>query len=202
MLIFFIYYVMKKYLKTFLTVIWILCSVYPVFAQEHNGHYPLTKAQKGVRISTDVLVVAMPVAALTGVLIEKDWEGLRQGVCSAITELGTTLILKYAIKEERPDHSNFHSFPSGHTANAFATATFLQRRYGWKFGVPAYILSGYVGWGRVYGKKHHWWDVLAGAAIGAGASLIYTRPYAKKHELVLSPGMTPYGFNLAASFTF
>ncbi len=162
----------------------------------------VSKTRKGVATSTDVLLVALPVATLAGVLIERDWEGLKQGALSGVTELAAVYILKYAVKERRPDRSNSHSFPSGHSATAFATATFLQRRYGWKFGVPAYAIATYIGWGRVYAKKHHWWDVVAGAAIGAGASLIYTRPFAQKHELTLSPSATPNGFNLSASLIF
>ena len=44
--------------------------------------------------------------------------------------------LKYTVQRDRPDHSNNKSFPSGHAASAFATATVLQRYYGWKVGVP------------------------------------------------------------------
>ncbi len=174
----------------------------PVYAEDSAETFHRTKAQKGVGVSTDVAVVALPVAALAGVLIEHDWEGLKQGALSGVTMLGATYILKYAVKEDRPDHSNKHSFPSGHTGTSFATATFLQRRYGWKVGVPAYVVATYVGWGRVYAKKHHWWDVLAGAAIGAGSSLIYTRPFAKKYDLVFEPSATPTGVNFSASFVF
>ena len=56
---------------------------------------------------------------------------------------------------------------------AFDGATFLMRRYGWKWGVPAYAVSCYVAWGRVHANKHDWWDVLGGAAIGAGADAVY-----------------------------
>ncbi|MDE5875651.1 MAG: phosphatase PAP2 family protein, partial [Muribaculaceae bacterium] len=143
----------------------------PLFAADP---FHRTTAQKGVKTSTDVILVALPAAALTGVLIEKDWQGLKQGALTAVTSVGATYILKYAVKERRPDGSDMHSFPSGHTSTTFATATFLQRRYGWKVGVPAYVLSSFVGGGRVFSKKHHWWDVAAGAAIGAGAALIYT----------------------------
>lgn len=167
-----------------------------------NDTHHLSSVRKGVKISTDVGLIALPVATLAGVLIEKDWTGLKQGALSAATTAGATLILKYAVKEERPDRSNFHSFPSGHTSTTFATATFLQRRYGWKFGVPAYIVATYVGWGRVYAKKHHWWDVLAGAAIGAGSALIYTRPFAEKHELTFVPYAGPDGFSFSASVSF
>ncbi len=183
----------------------LLCGVFatlPVYSQSGTESFHYTKAQRGVRVSTDVAVIVLPVATLAGVLIEHDWEGLKQGALSGVTMLGATYILKYAVKEERPDHSNRHSFPSGHTGTSFATATFLQRRYGWKLGVPAYVVATYVGWGRIYAKKHHWWDVLAGAAIGAGASLIYTRPFAKKHELVFEPSASPAGINFSASLVF
>ena len=52
---------------------------------------------------------------------------------------------------------------------------------------PTYVVSTYVGWSRVYGKKHDWWDVAAGAAIGVGSSYLFTRPFAKKHDLAISP---------------
>ena len=60
--------------------------------------------------------------------------------------LSQTLVqaLKYTVRRERPDGSNNKSFPSGHSASAFATATVLHRHYGWKIGVPAYALGGYV----------------------------------------------------------
>lgn len=183
-------------------IVFILSVVLTVVCNAQQPEFRATKAQRAVATSTDVAVIALPAAALAGVIIEHDWTGLKQGVFSALTTAGATLILKYAVREERPDHSNFHSFPSGHSSVSFATATFLQRRYGWKFGVPAYVLSAYVGWGRVFSKKHHWWDVLAGAAIGAGASLIYTRPFAQKHELTIVPSASPGGCSLSASLTF
>ncbi|MDE6297472.1 MAG: phosphatase PAP2 family protein, partial [Muribaculaceae bacterium] len=146
-----------------------------------------SKAQKGVAKSTDAIVIALPVAALTGVLVRKDWKGLVQGVETAAATAATTLILKYSIKEMRPDYSNTHSFPSGHSSISFATAAFLQRRYGWGVGAPAYALSCYVAWGRVFAKKHHVWDVCAGAALGAASAYIFTTPFAKKHNLQISP---------------
>ncbi len=157
------------------------CFVFSMQAQEIDG------SRKAVRTSGDVLVFATPVASLATVLILQDWEGLKQGVLAGVTTLGATYALKYIVKKERPDHSDNRSFPSMHTSVSFAGAAFIQRRYGWKWGIPAYVLSTYVGWSRVYGKKHDWWDVATGAIIGAGSSYIFTRPLAKKHNLTLSP---------------
>lgn len=147
----------------------------------------VTGSRKAVRTSGDIGAVLLPVAGLTAVLINKDWEGLKQGVFAGATTLGVTYALKYIVKKERPDRSDNHSFPSMHTSVSFTAASFIQRRYGWKWGIPAYVVSSYVGWSRVYGKKHDWWDVAAGAAIGIGSSYIFTHPFAKKHDLTLSP---------------
>lgn len=161
-----------------------------------------SRSQKRVATSTDVIAMALPVATLAGVLIERDWKGLIQGVETAGATAAATLILKYSIKETRPDYSNTHSFPSGHTAVGFATAAFLQRRYGWAFGAPAYALSAYVGWGRVFSKKHHVWDVVAGAVIGAGSAYIFTTPFAKEHNLQISPVSDGRSIGAYASFEF
>lgn len=183
-------------------IISLVSSMTNLQAEAHNPEFVPTHGQKVVRKTTDAVVIAMPVATLTGIIIAGDWQGLKQGALTAVTEVAASQILKLVVKEDRPDHSNLHSFPSGHTGIAFANATFLQRRYGWKFGVPAYALATYVGWGRIYGKKHHWWDVVAGAALGAGTALIYTRPFAEKHELQLEPSAGPGGVQITASLVF
>lgn len=147
----------------------------------------VSDSRKAVRTSGDVGAVLLPVAGLTAILIEKDWQGLKQGIFAGVTSVGVTFLLKEVVKKERPDHSDKHSFPSMHSAVSFTAASFIQRRYGWKWGIPAYAVSTYVAWSRVYGKKHDGWDVLAGAAIGVGSSYIFTRPFAKKHQLTISP---------------
>lgn len=117
---------------------------------------PLTRTQKAFSTASDVSAIALPVATLAGVLIAKDWEGLKEAALTAAVAAGANFILKYSVRELRPDHSNFHSFPSMHTTTAFATAAFLQRRYGWQFGGPAYALAAFTAAGRIAGKKHHW----------------------------------------------
>lgn len=197
---------MTKYILSFLLLIMTFrlsaegLSDMPYMLKAENA-VPLTKQQKGVAVSTDVFAVLLPATALTLTLCEKDWKGLLQGVETAAVTAGVTLLLKYTVKEWRPDHSNQHSFPSGHSAVSFAAATYLQRRYGWKWGVPAYVVSTYVGWGRCFAKKHYWYDVVAGAAIGAGSALIFTRPFARQHELQIVPVSDGSNIGIYASFT-
>lgn len=162
----------------------------------------ISSGRKAVKRSGDVLFVTAPVVCLSTTLILQDWEGLKQGALSGVTSLGTSLILKYSIKKERPDGSDLHSFPSAHTAISFTSAAFLQRRYGWSWEIPAYALASYVGWSRTYAKKHDWWDVVTGAALGAGSAYIFTRPFADTYKLSLSPVATGKQVGLYASLVF
>lgn len=148
-----------------------------------------TEAQtrETVKKSTDILMFATPVAGLAATFVLNDPEGTKQLFFAGATSITVSYILKYSIDKQRPDATDSHSFPSNHTAMAFQGASFIQRRYGWKYGLPAYLLSGYVAWGRVYSKRHDCWDVLAGAAIGTGSTYLFTSPFAKKHNLAVSP---------------
>ena len=177
-------------------------NLLPLASNAQEQTFTPSKSQKAVRTSTDVILVALPASALAATLIEQDWEGLKEGAFTAAATAGATLILKYAVKENRPDFSNHHSFPSGHAATTFAAATYIGRRYGWKWSIPAYALSTYTAWGRVYGKKHHWWDVAAGAAIGAASAMIFTHPYMQKHEMAIIPVADESTAGIMASFTF
>jgi membrane-associated phospholipid phosphatase len=82
--------------------------------------------------------------------------------------------IKYTAQRERPDGSNTQSFPSGHSASAFATAGVLQRHYGWKVGVPATLVAGYVATARVHDNKHYLSDVIFGGAMGIAAERTVT----------------------------
>lgn len=118
------------------------------------------------------------------VIAKKDKIGFWQLTKSAGTNLALTYVLKYGINKHRPEgRTDGKAFPSGHTSFAFQGASFLQRRYGWKYGVPAYAVAAYVGWSRMegIGERHDGWDVLAGAAVGIGSTYLFTTPYAREH---------------------
>lgn len=163
---------------------------------------PLTSTQRAVGVSTDVIAISLPAASIIGTAIAGDWEGLKQIGFTALLAGGSTLLLKYTIRELRPDHSSYNSFPSMHSTVSFASAAYLQRRYGWKFGAPAYALATYVAVGRVVGKRHHWWDCVAGAAIGAGSAYLFTTPWAKKHDFSMAPVASDEYFGLSTQFSF
>ena len=92
---------------------------------------------------------------------------------SVVVAFGVKTALKAMIKEERPDHSDNHSFPSGHTAIAFAAARSIDKEFRkdciW-IPIAGYAAATAVGIQRVASDKHHWYDVVAGAAVGVGSA--------------------------------
>lgn len=83
----------------------------------------------------------------------------------AFTALNTWT-LKGVVGRGRPHGGNHHSFPSGHTSSAFASATALSYSYGWKAAVLAYPIATAVGLSRTADDAHWLSDVVAGAWIG------------------------------------
>ena len=78
--------------------------------------------------------------------------------------------IKHTAKEMRPDGSTRNSWPSGHTATAFVSATILHKEYGLTRS-PWYSVFGYgvataTGVMRVLNNRHWVSDVLSGAGIG------------------------------------
>lgn len=106
--------------------------------------------------------------------------------------------LKVTVRRDRPDHSNSMSFPSGHAASAFATATVLHRYYGWKVGAPAYALGGYVALARMSWNRHHASDVVMGAGFGIASARTVTMSVAKSK---FSVGVQPQVGGASVNFT-
>jgi len=112
-----------------------------------------------------------------------------------IAEIMTTGV-KQAVRRARPEGTGF-SFPSGHTTVTFASATVLQRHFGWKAGVPSYAVAAYVAASRVEMKRHYLSDVALGAALGIIAGRTVT--VGRNRRLMVSPMLAPHG--AGASFT-
>ena len=88
---------------------------------------------------------------------------------SALLMGSVVFSLKQTTHVMRHDGSNDHSFPSGHTATAFMTATMLTKEYGHKspwIGIGAYSVATATGLMRMANNKHWLSDVLTGAGIG------------------------------------
>ena len=91
---------------------------------------------------------------------------------SAAIMAGAVNGLKYSVGRLRPDGSRRNSFPSGHTATAFMTATMLHKEYGWRspwFSIGGYTAAAVTGVSRILNNRHWLSDVIAGGAIGIGS---------------------------------
>lgn len=100
--------------------------------------------------------------------------------------------LKQAVRRQRPEGGGY-AFPSGHTTVSFASATVLQRHFGWRVGVPAYAVASYVGLSRVQMRRHYLSDVAFGAALGIVVGRTVTLGGT---HLALSPAVAPGGGGL------
>lgn len=152
---------MRKYLHYF-TISTSLAMATPAIARESFW-----------RTYADVGAIGIPVAAGVITLAKDDRSGLVQLGLTEGSSLLVTQALKLSIDSKRPNGGD-HSFPSGHTTTAFAGAGYLRVRYGWRVGLPFELLAATVGFARVQSRDHHWYDVVAGAAIGEGAAQIFT----------------------------
>ena len=131
----------------------------------------------GVESMGTGVAIALPLVAGGISLYKDDRTGLAQLTVDTLATVGTAYALKNIVREQRPDKSDFQSFPSDTSALAFAPAQFLWDRYGWQYGVPAYAAAIFVGYSRIDAKKHHWYDVAASAGFAFGFSKIFTTRY-------------------------
>jgi membrane-associated phospholipid phosphatase len=125
----------------------------------------------------DVLMLALPATAYLLTWNKKDEPGAWSLTRSLGASALATLALNSLIDKDAPNGSSHDAFPSGHTAIAFSSAAFVQRRYGWRPGIPAYIAATYVGWLRVETDDHDAADVLGGMAVGILSSYLLTKPF-------------------------
>ncbi|GHV03014.1 PAP2 family phosphoesterase [Campylobacterota bacterium] len=150
----------------------------------------ITAADNKIGCVGDYAQLAIPLSALIYSTAIGDYEGDLQLVEAAGSTAALTQILKYTIREDRPNSppdSKGHTFPSGHTSFAFAGAAYWQQRYGWYVGAPMYAAAAFVAYSRVRVKRHTWFDVSTGAAIGIGFNYLFTTKYKGDRSVFIVP---------------
>ena len=130
--------------------------------------------------------------------------------------LGITLYpMKHFIHSWRPSLRDNDSFPSGHTAIAFAGAELLRREY-WHvspwIGIGGYLVAGVTGFLRVYNDAHWLNDVIAGAGLGIlcaeAAYWLYpviTKAFFKKRakaNVFIAPALSTNQIGMACAINF
>lgn len=121
--------------------------------------------------------------------------------------------LKHLAHEARPDvSSDFSSFPSAHTSEAFMAATLLYEQYGHEhpwLGVGGFTLATATGAMRVLNGRHWLSDVATGAGIGILSAeavwqlypwLAQKLPGKVSHRLLLLPAYAPGGAAVLVAF--
>ncbi len=104
-------------------------------------------------------------------------------IALAITgvNLAIYMSIKSAFRRGRPSYDRArsykfigrYSFPSGHTASSFSIAFLIAQFYPMlAFQVLAYTAASLIGFSRIYLGEHYPSDVLFGAALGTGITVI------------------------------
>ncbi|MGY0037497.1 phosphatase PAP2 family protein [Pedobacter sp. NJ-S-72] len=112
----------------------------------------------------------------------------------AIMGVGT-YSAKHIVGRERPSGDDKFSFPSGHTANAFAAAEFLNQEYRdvspW-IGYAGYTVATATGVLRMYNNAHWLSDVIAGAGAGILSTKLAYLVYPHLKKLVVGKQAMKY----------
>lgn len=149
----------------------------------------------------DILSFAIPAVAYGSTYYMDDKEGRQQFYYSFATNVAATQVLKSVIDKERPNGRDEESFPSGHTSMAFQGASFIHKRYGLEYSIPAYIGAGFVAYSRVEADEHDVTDVLAGAALGVASSMYLTKSY-YDDQLHIATNLAPDYYGLSVHYNF
>jgi membrane-associated phospholipid phosphatase len=152
-----------------------------------NPQYPSAWLWKTASSSYVVVAGTISLGSLAYALIEND-RAMRYKSYELLGAIGINIIATEGLKrifdrirpyDKYPNDvfvlktSKGYSFPSGHTSLAFATATTLSYTCKkWYIILPAYLWAGCVGYSRMYLGRHYPSDVLGGAVVGTGSSVL------------------------------
>lgn len=155
----------------------------------------------GFHTKADDYLQFAPLAAGYGMLVSgtkgNTWHYTRQIILTEFI-LGVSVTgIKTWAKVIRPDVGSKNSFPSGHTAQAFASATLFSDYFAqdnpW-LKAAAYLTATSVGALRVMNNRHWVSDVIAGAGIGIISAklsaFVFERKCKKKHRTVFPTSST------------
>ena len=166
---------------------WVLTGIFAV-----GGAFVLNQGSADdVEKIGDALQLALPASAYAMTWIGSDGRGAVEYSLQLGTGTAVTYGLKQVIFKRTPSAADDDSFPSAHTQAAFSGASFIHRRFGPKWGVPAYVLATYTGLSRVKAQRHSLDDVIAGMSIALVSGWIFVHPMDER--VALNPFLTDAG---------
>jgi hypothetical protein len=102
--------------------------------------------------------------------------------------------IKVVAQRDRPT-GECCSFPSGHAATAFATASILERHFGYRGAWPIMVAAGYVAASRLADNRHFLSDVVFGSAVGMASGWTVVGRHGRDNFAVM-PQMVPGGVEI------
>ena len=141
---------------------------------------------KFITNSVSPMSIGAPIAVLSLGMIQKDSSMKSKGIVmveALCVNAFTTTALKWTFKRDRPFVSypyldkqadaGSYSFPSGHTSSAFTLATSMSLAFPkWYVIAPAYMYACAAGYSRMHLGVHYPSDVVAGAIVGTGSTVL------------------------------
>lgn len=152
---------------------------------------------------SNIIAFGIPLGGYALAHRKGDDEGKRQWANNTAAEVFANSTARILFDQtdlgERPNGKRF-GFPSGHMGFVTSGTAFLHLRYGWEYGLPAFLLSGYVAYERLDRDYHQWRDIIAGVGLAYAVAWMIVTPYTQRSESsilpIVGPGFAGIGLNL------
>ena len=137
-------------------------------------------------------------------------KGLAVGYAAILSTKYTTDGLKVLSGRERPNGSNYESFPSGHTSAVAVYTMLTQRNIEYlqlnpsieqSIDIALNTLTLATGWSRVEGNSHYPTDILVGAALGNFIGAFINDSFLGKYSNNIKLSTEYYNPNICISLT-
>lgn len=163
---------------------------------------PLTSTEKNIETLGTGVAIALPLLAGGISILKHDRHGVGQLIVETALTVGTAYALKNIVREQRPNGTDYQSFPSETTALAASGSSYLWGRYGWRYGLPALAATEFVSYSRVQAREHRWYDTLASSAIAAGYGYFVTSRFQKRYGVSTALEPMPGGAMMHMSYAW
>jgi undecaprenyl-diphosphatase len=128
-------------------------------------------------IEKEIIFYPLVILSTLIILFTKDKKKILPYIISLAIVAIIGLSLKAIVARPRPNNMSIHSFPSGHTALAFASLSFFKNKI---LKVIWIILACVFVLARVWTNMHYLSDVIAGALLGYYIPIVITKIINKK----------------------
>lgn len=160
---------------TFITYGLISLSNKPILQLDWSTKIELSEHHPEFAAKVDNYLQFAPLAGMFALdfMGVKSKNNTQDQIAIALMSTGITTLVVHSLKRStnrwRPNGTSNNSFPSGHTATAFAAAEMLHQEFKdqspW-IGYVGYTIATATGTLRMYNNRHWFSDVVAGAGFG------------------------------------